>query len=151
MKVCQERNGKQSDPKALALLKHVCEVFGVNPSVDLRPIELLAWTFYPGDTVHQIPDAVSIVTAGGQKLKLYADDTLEDDTVQALARIFGLKPLPEGKPFTTDALPDDLTLPPVMVHGLSTSQEHVFKKGYLREGGKTEAARRQALKKKADQ
>ncbi len=149
IRVPGERNGQQDRADAKALLFHVCEVFGVDPSADKRPEELLTWTFYPGKPVDGIPASVSIVTGGGQKLKLYEDDSLEDDTVQTLGRIFKLTPKAEGKPWTTDDLPENLTLPPVMVHGYSTSQEHVYKGGYLKSGGAKEAARRQALKKPA--
>lgn len=148
IRVPNERNGRQHDTVALALLRHVCEVFGVNPDADKRPEELLVWTYYPANLNDRTPAAVSIVTAGGQKLKLYNDDTMEDDTVQTLGRIFKLPAPAEGRPWTTEQLPEDLTLPSVMVTGMTTSQEHVYQGGYLRSGGKSESARRQALKKK---
>lgn len=148
--VAPERNGQHRDnPKAVALLRQVCARFGVNPDPLARPEELLSWTYYGGDPENDIPAAVTIVTAGGRKLKLFADDTVDDDTVQMLGRTFGLKPHPDGSPWTAAELPEDLTLPSNHVTGYSPDQQHRYEKGYLREGGKVEAARRQALKKPA--
>lgn len=145
--VPNERHGNQNQPAARALLMQVCERLGINPDVNTKPVELLTWTYYRGDELNQIPDAVSVVTAGGRKLKLYADDSVDDDTVAMLARVFKIAPHPDGSPWQAIELPEDLTLPTVEVTGMSLEAGHVYRKGYLKEGGKAEAARRQSLKK----
>jgi len=137
--IVTERNDNRT-PAARALLLHVCELFGVDPTREAE--ELLGWTFYPANAITRTPAAVRIVTAAGQKFKVFEDDTLDDDTTERLARIFGVEKKDGGYD-----LPEDVTLPrPMVVHVAST--DHHYKRGYLRSGGKTEAARRQALKKK---
>jgi hypothetical protein len=44
-------------------------------------------------------------------------------------------------------LPDDLALPVAQVTGVATKTEHRYRRGYLREGGKKEADRREKAKK----
>lgn len=137
-----ERNGR-TDAAAIAMLLRICEVFGINP--DLAAEEVLGWTYWPKNDAERTPAACTVVTFAGQKFKLFDDDTMDDDTVERLGRIFRIDPDPKTRVID---LPDDLTLPPNMVKPVPSSADHVYKGGYLRQGGASEANRRQAVKKK---
>lgn len=139
-------NGKtEASPAAKELLLDACEAFGVNPIVEADPGELLSWNYYPGDRMGRFPASVVIVTYGGVKLKWFADRNhpMDPTTEEILARLF--------KAFKTDAktqavertaLPADLALPIAAITGKAGTERHVYRRGYLREGGKTEATRR---------
>lgn len=139
---------------AAGLLMEACRVFGINPDPDAvvhypnrqKSPEVASWKFYPSpDTVIE-PDAVVLVTAGGVKLKYYTDGTVDQATEDTLARVFNA--------FRRDAqgnviripLPDDLSLPTTAVTGLGGTTDHRYERGYLREGGKEEGARRAATR-----
>jgi hypothetical protein len=150
----RESTGR-SDAKATDLLVEACERFGVNPDASLpdwtpkiKPgvatKELMAWRFYPGDPNAGEPDSVVIVTAGGIKLRHYADPDypMDQPTEDTLARLLHAFTRTEAGEVVRIALPGDLTLPATAVTGVVGSTDHVYQKGYLKEGGKTEAARR---------
>lgn len=144
VKLPQERHGRQDETAVRKLILHVCQLFGVNPAKDARPQELLTFTYYQGAAEDDIPDAVSLVTGNGLKLKVFADDSIAEDSIPLLAAVFGVQREKDG----SYNLPEDVTLPRVACTGVSASTEHQYKGGYLKSGGKQEAARRQALKKK---
>lgn len=129
---------------ALNLLLDACERFGVNPEQDHRPAELLAWRFSPENRVEQIPASVTLVTAGGLKLVHYADPGYPEDpdTIERLRNVFGAWKKDKDGTRVPLPLPTDLTLPEGAVTGLVQSDDHVYRRGYLRDGGKAEAARR---------
>jgi hypothetical protein len=134
------RNGQRE----VNLLLDACERYGVNPEVDARPVELLSWRYYAADPTERTPAAVVIVTAGGQKLKHWDDPSypMDPDTEERLRNIFGAwKKDKDGTRIPTQ-LPGELTLPESAVTGLVQSDDHQYKRGYLREGGKVEADRR---------
>lgn len=132
---------------AFELLDRVCGVFGVDPDVNARPRQLLAWSYYPEQPLDGIPAAVVIVTGGGKKLKMFDDPDypMDQDTEERLADIFNAYTI-DGttKNRVRTNLPGDLTLPLIHVTGVSTQSEHRYQGGYLRSGGKTEAAKRQS-------
>lgn len=144
---------KRNDPAATRLLLEACEKFGVNPTADCRPPELKGWRFYPGDSVDGIPDAVSLVTAGGLKIRHFADPTyhapgclepaMDLDTEDRLRRLFGAFTVdPKTKDVSPAPFPPDLTLPASAVDGRVRSTDHVYRGGYLKAGGKEAAAKR---------
>lgn len=143
----REQTGKDS-MNAISLLLEACDIYGVNPSADQTPRELLAWKFYPGedDPARGVqPDAVVIVTGGGLKLKHYDDPDMpmDPDTVQRLQRAFSLfRQDPTTKQIVALALPADLTLPAASVNGIGTT-DHQYHGGYLKSGGTTAAADKQ--------
>ncbi len=125
----------------------------MNPTSTCRPPELKAWTFYPGDDVDGRPDAVVLVTFGGVKVRHYADPdflafgctepAMDSDTEERLRRIFNaFKVDPKTKEVSPAPLPADLTLPATHVDGRVRSTDHQYRGGYLKAGGKTEAAKR---------
>lgn len=139
-----ENHGNTSR-EALELLDEVCALFGVDPDVDARPRQLLAWTYYRAMPLDGVPAAVVIVTGGGKKLKVFEDPDyqMDPDTEERLAGIFNAYEMdPVSKNMVRKDLPDDLTLPLIHVTGVSTHAEHRYQGGYLKSGGKTEAAKR---------
>ncbi len=147
-KVIAEAHGNQSD-EAIELLLEACGVFGINPDPDVRPVELLSWRYYREDVRTDTPAKVVVVTAGGQKLAIWEDPDvpLEQDTEEILRNIFGAWRVdPVTKLKVPGEMPDDLTLPRSAVTGISDSQAHVYKGGYLRSGGRREAAKRDAVR-----
>lgn len=147
-KLVKEANGR-TDRYAIALLIEACTIYGVNPSADIRPKELMSWRFYPGEddpTKGVQPDAVVFVTTGGVKIKHFDDPDvpMDPETEDRLRRIFGLfKQDPKSKEITALPLPDDRTLPATAVTGGVTSTEHQYVGGYLKAGGRKAAAEKQ--------
>lgn len=138
-----EASGNKS-ARALAILLDACELFGVNPEQDQRPVELLSWRYRPGDPREQLPESVTLVTAGGVKIVHYADPAypMDPDTTERLRAVFGAYRKDKDGTRVPLPLPTDLTLPEGAVTGLVQSDEHVYRRGYLREGGRAEAVRR---------
>lgn len=147
IEIVAEATGNQSN-QAIDLLLAACELFGVHPGVNQRPRELASWRFYQGSRVDGQPDAVVIVTMGGRKLKHYADPTfpMDPETEEILRMLFnawGADPVtkqPVAKP-----LPGKLLLPDAAVTGKvpdGADKRYRYEGGYLRNGGKVEAAKR---------
>lgn len=138
-----EASGSKS-PMALAMLLDACERFGVNPEQDHRPMELLSWKFRPANPVEQIPASVTLVTAGGVKLVHYAEASypMDPDTEDRLRNVFNCWRKDKDGTKVPTPLPEDLTLPEGAVTGLVATDDHVYRQGYLRSGGKAEAVRR---------
>lgn len=138
-----EASGSKS-PMALAMLLDACERFGVNPEQDHRPMELLSWKFRPANPVEQIPASVTLVTAGGVKLVHYAEASypMDPDTEDRLRNVFNCWRKDKDGTKVPTPLPEDLTLPEGAVTGLVATDDHVYRQGYLRAGGKAEAIRR---------
>lgn len=127
-----EANGR-TDREATDLLLEACDRWGVHPGVDQRPRELLSWRFYPADPIEGIAAAVVLVTAGGTKLKHFADGAIDADTDETLRRIFRAFEIdPRTKEARPAALPADQTLPEVAVTGVVTATTHQHRGGYLR-------------------
>ena len=128
------------------LLAEACEIYGIDAHAT-EPVQLVGWKFYPGTNFPKVPSRVTLVTAGGRKLSHPMDAaTLE----QLRYHVFHL--VRENKQtgeLTFLPLPDDLTLPEPQRTGFSTSTDHRYEGGYLKNGGAQEAARRQALRDKA--
>lgn len=146
--ILKETNGR-TDKAAVALLMRACELFGIDPHQDARPRELAEWKFYPGDRLDGIPDAIVLITMGGVKIKWFADEDypIDQETEERLAqKLNAFRVDGATKGLVRVDLPDDLTLPRAAVTGLTDAQDHRFKGGYLRSGGKTEAARREQAK-----
>ncbi len=135
--------------RAMDLLARTCQVFGINPSTQVRPLELMGWRVVPEDRLEDRPMAVVVKTYGGKKLVWYEDEDypMDQDTEERLADIFNAYSIdPTTKLKVRRNLPEDLTLPRQFVTGYSAAQkygDHVYKKGYLQEGGRTEAGRRE--------
>jgi hypothetical protein len=146
-----EITGRQ-DEAALDLMLYVCARLGVNPSKSVKPVELLSWRWIGGNG--EGPDAVQVVTAGGLKVKLFEDPDwpLEAATEQALRKALALFRVDKNtKEVVALPIPADITLPRQHVDGLPTGAaraSYSYKGGYLKNGGKLEAARRAALRKK---
>jgi hypothetical protein len=122
-----------------ALFQQACHVYGIDPNPDVRPREVLQWKFYP-ETV-DTPEHVTLVTAGGQKLSFPPDEP----TFEKLRQIFRVNRVNEKGERVEGVLPADLALPLPMITGFpERSGAHVYRRGYLREGGKAEANRRDA-------
>lgn len=140
IRVVPEVNQRQADKRALAVLLSTCKLFGINPRGDLQPRELAKWEYLPARTDLLIPDGVKIVTKGGLKLVWFSDDEypVDEGTFDRLIMWFRLRPDSAGN----ITLPDDLTLPREAVDGIVRKMDHVYKGGYLKSGGKTEAERR---------
>lgn len=137
--------GKRTDAKSRDLLLEACDIYGINPEVFARPRELAAWRYYAGDRRDGRPDAVVLVTQGGVKIKHFADRThpVDPETEERLRNLFGAWKIdPVTKLQVPGPMPDDLTLPAEAVTGMVTTDRHVYRRGYLREGGKSEGARR---------
>lgn len=151
----REANGNTSDVP-ISLLLEACERFGVNPSADVKPQELLAWRYYPGadDPGRVAPDAVVIVTAGGAKLKHWDDpaEPMDPDTEDRLRRIFhAFRVDAKTKDRVILPLPGDLTLPAAAVIGVGHT-DHQYPGGYVKSGGKAaaeEKEKRRAARAKA--
>lgn len=148
-------NGKtECPPGAKELLLEACERFGVDPTVERQPSELGSWNFYKGDRRLGVPASVVLVTAGGVKLRHYADPdyvapnctepAMDQDTEDTLARLFGAYRKDAQKNLVRMPLPEDLALPGPAVTGFPTQEDHRYRRGYLAEGGKAEADRRDA-------
>lgn len=139
--------GKRTDDRSIDILLDACDRYGVNPEKTARPRELAAWRYYPGEPLDGIPDSIVLVTQGGLKIKHFSDPTypMDPETEERLRNLFrAFKVDPVTKQPMAAPLPDELTLPAEAVTGLVTSDRHVYRRGYLREGGKEEGNRRAA-------
>ena len=139
----KEADGNRS-PAPLNLLLDACELFGINPEADHRPVELMAWRYRSANPVEQLPASVTLITAGGVKLVHYADPAfpMDPDTQERLRNVFNAWKKDKDGTRTALPLPTDLTLPEGAVTGLVQAEGHVYRQGYLRGGGKAEAIRR---------
>lgn len=130
------------------LFAEACVVYGVNPTIGIRPIEILndpnrpRFVFYRGDALATpaIPDRVKFVTAGGRKITHPIDYDFERDLRQVF-HAFHVDP--KSQELVEDPLPADLTLPREAVTGIPVKTEHVYPQGYLRRRA-IEAARGRA-------
>lgn len=128
-------------------LMDACERYGVNPDPDIKPIELNKWNYYPEDVVTGVPGYIQMVTGGGIKIRHYDDPDwpMDQDTEERLRNVFRSFAIdPDTKLPKPTPLPEDLTLPIEAVTGIPRKEDHRYRGGYLRSGGKTEAARRSA-------
>jgi hypothetical protein len=133
-------------PDQKELLLDACRRFNVDPTVERTPRELLKWRCEPANRLTRVPASVTIVTAGGVKLKHYDDPDypMDQDTEETLARIFSaFAKDPKTKELIRLPLPEDLALPITAVTGYPQTADHQYRRGYLREGGKKEADRRE--------
>lgn len=153
-------NGIEATDLMRSLLLDACERFGIDPTQEVRPKELAAWNYYPGSKLDGVPNSVVVVTQGGIKLRHYDDPNyfaprcteaaMDEDTEATLARLHGaFTKDPKTKEVIRLALPGDVALPVQAVTGRVERTAHRFQRGYLREGGKLEANRRQKAEKKA--
>lgn len=124
MTLVQEYNGNK-DQVAINGLLEACDKYGIHPGQDQRPKELLSWKWEPGNRIDGTPPAVSLVTAGGTKIKHFLQPGVTDEeTEERLRTIFAV--------VAGGGLPADLTLPDAAVTGLVTQTRHRFQSGYLR-------------------
>jgi hypothetical protein len=127
-----EALGLRSDT-SLNLLLDACKRFNVDPRMDTRPRELDAWRFYPGSRKDGRLDAVSLVTAGGLKLTMFSDGSLDADTEERLRALFrAFRTNPVTKQIESTPLPEDQGLPEAAVIGAITATSHRHAGGYLR-------------------
>ncbi len=135
-----EQLGIASDVAA-QLLAEACYVFGIDPNPKLKPLELAKWRFIAGDPdgLPPLPAAVSLVTSGGTKIQYPIDDDTEY-RLRVIYNAFVIDKSTNEKKILP--LPQDLTLPRQYVDGIVRSNEHQYRTGYLREGGKVEAEKR---------
>lgn len=148
-----------------ALLLKACDVFGLQTDADMvtmiqnpndssrfeRVKDVAAFRFVPSPDQAIEPDAIIVVTSGGVKLKYYADDSVDGPTQDTLRRLFHAFHRDDKGNVVADPLPDNWTLPREAVIGISNAKDHVYQKGYLREGGKVEAAKRASKAKPKDE
>lgn len=126
------------------LLAEMCVIYGINPDPDAKPRDLRrdAFKYYPPDTNEGTPARMVIVTAGGRKLTHPPDA----DTLTQLRIIFKTARLNRTTGEVSHVgLPEDLTLPRSAADGKVRSDEHQYKGGYLKAGGKAAADARDAL------
>jgi hypothetical protein len=132
------------DREGIELLMAACTLYGIDPDADALPVHLLDWKFYRGDRRRGVPDRILLVTAGGLKIAHPADD----DTIDRLRRTFRLYRERKQKDGSVEIdilpMPEDLTLPTTTLTGQVESADHQYQRGYLREGGAAEAAKRAA-------
>lgn len=138
--------------RGLRTLIDACLAYGIDPRPDAEPLELGDWKFYQGQPMGD-PEHIRLVTAGGVKLKHYSDPDLPMDpdterVIRTWLRLFKVeKDARTGEPVMVPTpMPDDLTLPAPAVTGRPNSGEHRYDGGYLRSGGRREAARREAVR-----
>lgn len=161
---------------AVELLLEACDRYGINPdqrlpkfnprrhalSINSDTRELAAWAFYAGENDTDVPDSVVLVTEGGFKLR-YArpvdlgDRELDvafigDQTETQLRQALNAYQVdPKTRQRIPAALPEDLALPFEALKGFSPKDgAQMYRRGYLREGGKTEAERRARAPRPAD-
>lgn len=162
--VPQDNGALESSDSQKALLLDACERFGIDPTIHDQegdsPQELASWKWYPGQPAKRVPASVVVVTSGGVKLRHYerpdfmaalcTEFAMDQDTEERLARIFNaFKRDPKTKEIMRLPLPEDLALPVHAITGVSGTTEHIYRRGYLREGGKKEADKREAKAKAA--
>ena len=138
--IVPEESGQQVPASGLELLYATCEKYGVNPTWDVQPRELASWRYHGANRRAGTPEAVTIVTAGGVKLKEYADPNFpkDEDTEERLRGIFKSYTFNPNKERVLLPLPDDLTLPAESVDGQVRSTTHVVRAGWRR-GARAEA------------
>jgi hypothetical protein len=133
------------DPRFAGLLAEACYVFGLNPDPTVKPIELAAFRCDPGDPngVNPTPASVVLVTGGGLKIRY----PIDEDTENRLRIVYNAyKVNTKTGEREVLPLPPDLALPREHVDGVVRTADHQYRTGYLREGGKAEAARREQLR-----
>lgn len=146
------------------LLMDACRTFGIDPdptlplydaarhgNADGRFRELLSWAFYPAQPGEPLPDKVVLVTAGGKKLTWFddMDYPLDPQTELTLRNEFHAWTIdPKTSEQVPLPLPADLTLPRTAVDGRARKGDHVYQKGYLKEGGAKEAERRDQVRRR---
>ena len=135
--------------RGIELLMEACTLYNINPDKEAEPVQLLGWKFYEGDRRLRRPDRIVLVTAGGLKIAHPADE----ETVERLQRVFKRIRITKGKDGseTTEILPmpEDLSLPTAHVTGYAETDDHVYTRGYLREGGAVESNRREIRRRAA--
>jgi hypothetical protein len=127
------------------LLMEACTLYNIDPSDKADPVQLLGWKFYAGDRRRNVPDRITLVTAGGLKIAHPADE----DTYERLTHVFRLRREKKQKDGGVEIeilpLPEDLSLPSSHLHGQAeTETGRRYQRGYLKEGGAAEFARREA-------
>lgn len=132
------------DPVKRRLLAEACLIFGIDPDPRKKPLELAGFRFDAGepDGPNPVPASVSVVTSGGLKIRY----PMDSDTETRLRLAFGAFVVEKGSGERKELpLPDDLTLPRSNVDGVVRTNEHQYRPGYLRSGGKSEADRRETV------
>lgn len=140
------------------LLMEACRAYNLDPNPKL-PVyvhgkhkpdprlpyrEILAWQYYDG-VGSGLPDKVVIVTAGGAKLS-YPPDTQSYDVLRNVFKAFTVDPI--TKQLVPGELPPDLSLPIETVTGIPITDKYILRRGYLREGGRAGADRREAAERR---
>jgi hypothetical protein len=138
--------------KGIDLLMEACTLFGIDPNPKLKaghpaaPRHLLSWKHYPGNVIQGEDERIVLTTCGGAKLRYPWREG--DDTHERLLTIHGcrtkLRHKDGSEEIVIKPLPHDVTLPTVHVTGIPETDTHVYKRGYLHEGGAAEATRRAA-------
>ena len=106
---------------------------------------MLSWQFYPAADSADGLDAVSLVTAGGVKIRMDANGQFDEDSLTRLRQAFGAFRLnPVTRDMEPQPLPGDLALPLPGILGYPVKADHVYQRGYANAGGREEAARRDA-------
>lgn len=153
--VPMDNGSTEATQRAIALLLEGTDAFGVDPFMETKPRELLAWNFYPGSRVDDTPDRVTFVTSGGMKITYLerartSDLTgeqlqVDEDTEERLATLFkAFRQDPITKGPVRIELPADLALPATTKTGqVPKEAKHRLPKGYLGEGGSVGAKRRE--------
>jgi HAMP domain-containing protein len=128
-------------PAQVELIAEACYVFGINPDPALKPRELAAHRIDQGepDGTPPVPASVVLVTAGGLKIRYPIDDDT-DTRLHIVYNAFRVNKDTGDREMLP--LPGDLTLPRENVDGIVRAQEHVYRSGYLKEGGAAERERR---------
>lgn len=129
-------------PAFVPLMAEACCAFGIDPNPSKKPRQLLAFRVITGDPDAVPPEApaVSLVTGGGKKLRYPMDDTTE----HVVREIFGAFVVRGGKKEELP-LPADLALPLEALDGVVRKSTHLYRGGYLAQGGKAEASQRDRL------
>lgn len=132
-KLAKDSRRDELDPMERRILAEACYVFGLNPDPTLKPRELAQYRFDQGDphAASPVPPYVSLVTAGGLKLRY----PIDDDTETRLRTVYNcFRANPRTGEREALPLPPDLTLPREAVDGVVRSSEHQYRTGYLKEG-----------------
>jgi hypothetical protein len=143
--------------QGVELLMKACHAYNLNPDPTLTVFihgrhepdprlpyrEVLAWNYYEGSG--SVPNRVVIVTAGGAKLS-YPPDAAAFDVLRNVFKAFTVDPI--TKQLVPGELPPDLALPIETVTGIPITDKHILRRGYLREGGRAGADRRDAAERR---
>jgi hypothetical protein len=132
---------RKISPEERRLLAEACYVFGIDPDPTLKPRELASYRYDAGDpnAATPIPAYVSLGTSGGLKIRY----PMDEDTETRLRVVYNAFRVNKAGEREVLPLPADLTLPRSNVDGIVRSSEHQYRTGYLKEGGKAEAEKRQ--------